>query len=208
MTYEITQDWTASTWIYLEVPKQNLLYESNDPDEAVTLITEALAEDITVTLGSTTLAIDTGDILYTAGTDYDPDQLAFTFTGSVTESAGETLTISADITNAPVVQDLIDYCVFIIKSDNEGIVTAFTDLYSVEQATLPSTGLVTDTARSDSDDNSMDIDGTTDGIGVSGVTYTFTVTNNNPMPADVVMIITKPTAVTVDDIDAMVFTST
>ena len=134
-------------------------------------MTEALANDMVVKLDSTTLAIDTGDILYTAGTDYDPDQLAFTFTGSVSEAAGAVLTIETEITNPPVVQDLIDDWVFIIKSDNEGVVASFDDLYDVEQATLPTTGLVTDTARSDSDDNSVSVDGSVDGIGVSGATY-------------------------------------
>ena len=208
LTYEITQAWTATTWLYFEIPKSNLLYETNDPADPLTLVTQAIAEDMTVTLDSTTLSVDTGTLLYTAGTDYDPDQLAVTFTGSVAAAVGSIVTVEIEITNPPVTQDLIGDWVLIIKSDNEEAITAFTDLYDVEQATLPTTGLITDTARTDSVDNSVAVDGTVDGIGVSGATYTFTMTNYNPMPADAVLIITRPTAIGVADIDAMTFSCT
>lgn len=46
--------------------------------------------------------MDTDDILYTAGADYEPDQIAFTFTNGITDDAGVDLTIEFDIVNPPV----------------------------------------------------------------------------------------------------------
>ena len=119
-----------------------------------------------------------------------------------------------NITNPPCVFDLKDSWKLTIMTEypNEGDTSKSfpADCSDVESSNDPplTSGLVTTQYRTNDVSNSMAIDGTLDGIGVTGATYSFELHNNNMVPEEGALIITVPNAVGVTDISTFVMTCT
>ena len=97
LSYETTQPFSTNSWVWMQVPKANLLYNSggNNGNDAFSLIDSTNYDEITVTLDGSSLIVEDNTISYTQGTNYDPDTWAFTFdyTGFTTVDAGVQLVI-------------------------------------------------------------------------------------------------------------------
>lgn len=108
-----------------------------------------------------------------------------------------------NITNPPCVFDLKDSWKLTIMTEypdaGSTSKTFPDDCSDVESSNDPplTSGLVTAQYRTNSSSNSMSIEGSLDGIGVTGATYAFELHNNNMVPEEGALVITVPTAVTV-----------
>ena len=92
------------------MPKSNLVYETDNPDDPVPLIDSDNYLTATVTIDSaTTLQVDTSSAILEVGADYEPDVWAFTFVSGVEYSdTGKLITIEVTIDNPHMIQNLVD----------------------------------------------------------------------------------------------------
>ena len=122
------------------VPKANNRYNTGkNAGVAVSLITAANKNYMTLSIAGTTRTIDTSKTYYAAGTDYSPDLWAFTFTDSSSlsfSSAGQEIVITIPIKNPPLVDSIVDDWDLLIKSemglDAGTIITSPSKLNSIE----------------------------------------------------------------------------
>lgn len=210
LSYETTQPFSTNSWVWMQVPKANLLYNSggNNGNDAFSLIDSTNYDEITVTLDGSSLIVEDNTISYTQGTDYDPDTWAFTFdyTGFTTVDAGVQLVIEVSVYNPPAIGELTDDWSFYVKSELGATSTDFPDdLQDVEKSEDTVTDGLTTATRKSTSGLSASITGTLDGVGVSGATYEFSFKPYNDLATETVMLIEVPNGIEIEDDDVSSF---
>lgn len=211
LTYELSQPFNTNSWIWMQVPKANLLYNSGglNTNDALSLIDSTNFDVVTVTLGGSSIVVEDNTIYYLKGTGYDPDTWAFTldYVGFTQVAAGSIITVKVKVYNPPAIDNLTEDWSFYIKSELGSTGSNYPDdLADVEKAIDTVTDGLKTLTRKTTTGGTASITGTLDGVGVSGASYQFSFKPYNDLAAETVMVIEVPNGITVSDISTFSMT--